>query len=146
MANGEVPQEWKDALVVPIPKKGDLSDLSQCDWRGISLLDICGKVFAKVIQQRLQTMAERVLPDTQCGFRSGRGCTDMIFCARKLIEKALEHNTKMFVLIVDLKKAYDSVPRKSLWSVMKKCGIPPTMLRVVWSLHDGMQDRTRGCD
>ncbi len=63
----------------------------------------------------------------------------MIFCARKLIEKALEHNTKMFVLIVDLKKAYDSVPRKSLWSVMKKCGIPPTMLRVVRSLHDGMQ-------
>ncbi len=62
----------------------------------------------------------------------------MIFCARQLIEKALEHNTKMFVLYVDLKKAYDSVPRKSLWSVMKKCGIPPTMLSVVWSLHDGM--------
>ena len=33
---GSVPQEWKDALVVPIPKKGDLS---QCDnWRGVSLL------------------------------------------------------------------------------------------------------------
>ncbi len=44
----------------------------------------------------------------------------------------------MFVLFVDLKKAYDSVPRKSLWSVMKKCGIPPTMLSVVRSLHDGM--------
>ena len=34
---GSVPQEWKDALVVPILKKGDFS---QCDnWRGISLLD-----------------------------------------------------------------------------------------------------------
>jgi len=86
---GNVPQDWKDALVVPIPKN---SDLSQCDnWRGISLLDVGGKLFAKIIQNRLQTMAQRVLPDSQCGFRCGRGCTDMIFCARQLVEKTIEH-------------------------------------------------------
>ena len=55
---GYVPQEWKDALIVPIPKKGDLSS---CDnWRGISLLDVGGKLFTKIIQQRLQTVAESV--------------------------------------------------------------------------------------
>ena len=59
---GSVPQEWKDALVVPIPKKGDLS---QCDnLRGISLLDIGDKLFFKIIPQRLQTVAEKVLPDS----------------------------------------------------------------------------------
>ena len=100
---GCVPQEWKDALIVPIPKKGDSS---LCDnWRGISLLDIGGKLFAKIIQQRLQLVAERVLPDSQCGFRSGRGCVDMIFCARKLVEKAIEHNTRIFMLFIDLRKA-----------------------------------------
>ena len=53
-SEGSVPQEWKDALIVPIPKKGDLS---LCDnWRGISLLDLGGKVFAKIIQQRLQSV------------------------------------------------------------------------------------------
>ena len=62
---------------MPIPKKGDLSS---CDnWRGISLLDVGGKLFTKIIQQRLHTVAESVLPDTQCGFRSGRGCVDIIF-------------------------------------------------------------------
>ena len=133
---GVVPQEWKDALIVPIPKKGDLS---LCDnWRGISLLDVGGKLFAKVIQLRLQRVAERVLPDTQCGFRSGRGCTDMVFCARQLTEKAIEHNTKLFLLFIDLKKAYDSVPREALWCVLKKYGVPQSMLNVVRSLHDGM--------
>lgn len=59
-----VPQEWKDALIVPIPKKGDLS---LCDnWRGISLLDVGGKLFTKVLQKRLQKVAEEVLPDSQC--------------------------------------------------------------------------------
>ena len=38
----------------------------------------------------------------------------MIFCARQLIEKSIEHNTKAFVLFVDLKKAYDSVPRAAM--------------------------------
>ena len=39
-----VPRDWCDAVLVPIPKKGDLSN---CDnWRGISLLDVVGKVVA----------------------------------------------------------------------------------------------------
>jgi len=49
--SGCVPQEWRKASLVPVPKKGDLSS---CDnWCGISLLDVVGKVFAKIIQQRL---------------------------------------------------------------------------------------------
>ena len=77
---GQVPEEWRDAILIPIPKKGDLS---YCDnWCGISLLDTVGKLFAKVIQARLQSVVEDALTDSQCGFRSGRGCIDMLFCAR----------------------------------------------------------------
>lgn len=138
---GEVVADWKNAEVVPIPKKGDLQ---RCDnWRGISLLDVVGKLFARVIQERLQVIAERVLPDSQCGFRRGRGCCDMIFVARQLLEKAREHNDSLFVLFVDLRKAYDSVPREALWQVLERCGVPPRMLSVVKSLHQGMQAEVR---
>ena len=42
---GTVVDDWRDAVVVPIPKKGDLHD---CDnWRGISLLDVVGKLLAR---------------------------------------------------------------------------------------------------
>ena len=120
---GEVVTDWKDAEVVPIPKKGDLQ---RCDnWRGISLLDVVGKVFARIIQERLQVIAERTLPDSQCGFRKGRGCCDMLFVARQLLEKTREHHDTMFTLFVDLRKAYDSVPREALWKVLERCGVPP---------------------
>ena len=67
---GYVVQDWKDAEIVPIPKKGDLRI---CDnWRGISLLDVVGKLFGHILQDRLQLIAERVLPESQCGFRKGR--------------------------------------------------------------------------
>jgi len=98
-----VPQDWYDALLVLVLKKGDLC---LCDnWRGIGLLDMVGKVFAKVIQQHLQTVVEEVVADSQYGFWCNRGCMDMIFCARQLVEKTIEHDTKAFILFIDLKKA-----------------------------------------
>ena len=65
----KVPREWADAILVPIPKKGNLRN---CDnWRGIALLDVVGKVVARILQERLQRMAEEELPESQCGFRKG---------------------------------------------------------------------------
>jgi len=90
-----VPRDWSDAVLIPIPKKGDLSS---CDnWRGISLglLDMVGKVMAKILQGRLQQLAETELPESQCGFRTGRGCSDMTF--RQLVEKSIEHRSKQFI-------------------------------------------------
>ena len=41
---GCAPSAWRDSILVPIPKKGEISS---CDnWRGISLLDVVGKVVA----------------------------------------------------------------------------------------------------
>ena len=107
--SGHVVDDWRNALIVPVPKKGNLQS---CDnWRGISLLDVIGKIFARIIHDRMQVIAESILPDSQSGFRKGHGCLDMIFVARQLMEKAREHEDSLFVMFVDLKKAYDSVSR-----------------------------------
>ena len=50
--SGVVPPEWRDAEIIPIPKKGDLQSCD--DWRGISLLDVVGKLFARIVNDRLQ--------------------------------------------------------------------------------------------
>ena len=105
-----VPQEWAEAILIPIPKKGNLHC---CDnWRGIALLGVVGELTARIVQNRLQSIAEQELPESQCGFRCG--CTNMIFVIRQLIEKAFEHQMKQYLIFVDLHKAYDSVPRGSL--------------------------------
>ena len=99
-----VPSDWSDAILISIPKKGDLS---HCDnWRGISLLDVIGKVVARILQERLQKLTENELPESQCGFRKGRSCADMIVTVRQLVEKLWEHKSKAFFTFVDLKKAY----------------------------------------
>lgn len=55
---GSVVKDWKDEEIFPIPKKGDLK---HCNiWRGISLLDVVGKLFGRMLQNRLQLIAEKV--------------------------------------------------------------------------------------
>ena len=54
----------------------------------------------------------------------------MIFCVRQLVEKAIEHNTKVFLLFVDLRKAYDSVPRAALWCTLQRRGVPDVMIEL----------------
>ena len=76
---GSVPQAWKDASIVTIYKKGDRTDYG--NYRGISLLSIAGKIFARILLNRLSThITPEVVPETQCGFRGNRSTMDMIFC------------------------------------------------------------------
>ena len=99
-------------------------DLSRCDnWCSIALLEVVGKVVARGIQDRLQQMAEGELPESQCSFHKGRGCSDMLFVLQQLMEESVEHRTKQFTIFVDLKKAYDSVPHAALWRVLQKLGV-----------------------
>ena len=135
-----VPQEWEDAILIPIPKKGNLHC---CDyWRGIALLDVVGKLAARIIQNRLQSTAERELPESQCGFRQGRGCTDMMFVVRQLVEKAFEHQSKQYLIFVDLRKVY-SIPREAMWVVLRKLGVPDLLVDIIRSFHTNMKARIR---
>ena len=82
LREGEIPQDMRDAKIVTLFKnKGDRSDCN--NYRGISLLSVVGKVFARVVLARLQILAERIYPESQCGFRSGRSTVDMIFSVRQ---------------------------------------------------------------
>jgi len=68
-----VPQDFRDATVVPVYKRKD--DKAQCgNYHGISLLSTAGKILARVLLNRLaQDIACKMVSETQCGFRGGRG-------------------------------------------------------------------------
>ena len=124
--NEKIPIEWDDAIITILFKKGNRS---QCGNNGgISLLSVVGKVFADVILQRLKLLAELIYPESQCGYRNGRGTIDGIFTLRQLMEKSVHslcgfcesvrygqsriafHHTPKFIRII--KKLYTDVHAK----------------------------------
>jgi hypothetical protein len=134
---GYIPQDMRDANIVTLYKnKGDRSDCN--NYRGISLLSIVGKVFARVALARLQTLASRVYPESQCGFRDGRSTVDMIFSLRQLQEKCQEQHMPLYIAFIDLTKAFDLVSRSGLFRLLQKIGCPPHLLAVVTSFHENM--------
>jgi len=135
---GKVPQDMRDAKIITLYKnKGDRSDCN--NYRGISLLNIVGKVFARVVLARLQVLAERIYPESQCGFRAERSTVDMIFSVRQLQEKCREQQMPLYIAFIDLTKAFDHVSRKGLFQLLKKIGCPPQLLNITASFHDGMK-------
>ena len=97
------------------------------------------KVFARLALNRLQKLASRVYPESQCGFRAGRSTVDMIFSLRQLQEKCREQQQPLFIAFVDLTKAFDLVSRSGLFEILQKIGCPPKLLAVITSFHQGMQ-------
>ena len=94
-----MPNEWREAFLVPLPKKGDLQLCK--NWRGILLASVPGKVFSRIINGRLQVYCEQadILPDSQCGFRAGRGVMDMIFTLKMAMEVAAYKSHPFHVLL-----------------------------------------------
>ena len=70
------PQDWKRSVFIPIPKKGDAKECS--NYRTIALISHASKVMLKILQARLQQYMNHELPDSQAGFRKGRGTRDQM--------------------------------------------------------------------
>ena len=120
-------------MIIPIFKKGDCK---QCtNYRGISLLSLPGKVYAKCLARKCREIVESKLEDGQCGFRLGSSTTDQIFTLKQIFEKSWEYGKDLFACFVDLEKAYDRVPRDKLWKVLQEYGINGQLLHTIKSFY-----------
>ena len=84
------PEEWKEGHLIKLPKKGDLTNCN--NYRGITLLVIAGKVFNRIILNRMKFAVDEKLRDNQAGFRANRSCIYQIATLKIIIEQTLEWN------------------------------------------------------
>ena len=91
--------------------------------------------------RRLSEYCERVgiLREEQSGFRPNRSTTDMMFVTRQLQKLARKKQIPLYVCFFDLTKAYDSVDRTLLWTVLARLSVPQKMISVIRQFHDGMR-------
>ena len=61
------PQDWKESVFIPVPKKGNAKECS--NYHTIALISHANKVMLKIIQTRLQQYVSHELVDVQARFR-----------------------------------------------------------------------------
>jgi hypothetical protein len=125
----ELPEEWKESVIVPIYIKGDKIDC--INYRGTSLLSTTYKILSNIPLSSLTPYAEEIIGDHQCGFRRNRPTTDHIFSIRQIIEKKWEYNEAGHQLFIDSKEAYDAVRREVLYNILIEFGISMKLVRLI---------------
>lgn len=127
---GEFPAQWNYATIVTIYKKGDVNDPG--NYRGISLLDICGKIYTSVLTRRITfyVNAYAKIKEPQSGFREGYSTTDNAFILQSIISKQMSRpGGRLYVAYVDFMKCFDLIRRDKLWSVCINNGFSGKLLQ-----------------
>ena len=114
---GIIPTDWKRGLVVPLWKvKGDRRDCN--NYQGVTLLSVPGKVFARIIPDRVcHHLLEHQCPE-QSGFTPKRSTIDRILALRDLTQRRREFQQGLLAAYVDLCKAFYSVNRDARWRIL----------------------------
>ncbi|MCG8033307.1 MAG: reverse transcriptase family protein, partial [Candidatus Thiodiazotropha taylori] len=141
--SGYFPDEWSEGYIIPLHKKGSMTDVE--NYRGITLLSTLGKLFTRVINNRLSVWSEKyfVLIEAQAGFRVNMSTIDDIFVLHGLVSHILNQGNKLYCAFIDFTKAFDYVVRENLWYKMIKLGIRGKILNIIQSMYATVKSRVK---
>ena len=123
------PDLWKIADVTPIFKKEDKQLVK--NYRPISLLPICGKIFEKLIFNSLYSYLSlnNLITKNQSGFVPGDSCTNQLLFLINEIHEAFENNSlEVRAVFLDISKAFDKVWHDGLIFKLRRNGVSGKLL------------------
>ena len=131
LESGKFPNEWKKANVVPVHKKGDKQILK--NYRPISLLPIAGKIFERLLYDRMFEffIANNLISKNQSGFRPGDSCINQLLSITHEIYQSFDDNLEVRAVFLDISKAFDKVWHKGLIFKLKQNGISDKILNII---------------
>jgi hypothetical protein len=136
-----IPEDWREANVVPIYKKGLTHD--PANYRPISLTSICSKVMEHIIASNIMRHARNnnILYKLQHGFLDRRSCETQLLEFQTDILQNLQQNQQTDVLIMDFAKAFDKVSHPHLIQKLAFYGIKGKTIDWITSFLNNRKQR-----
>ena len=127
--DGAIPDEWRDAHVTAIHKKGSKADPG--NYRGVSLTCVIGKMLERLVKEALDVYVERngLMSNSQHGFRRGRSPQSNLIEFLNCTTKWHDEGKSFDVVYLDFRKAFDVVCHKRLIVKLEAIGIRDKLLR-----------------
>jgi hypothetical protein len=109
ISSGIFPEEWKEAIITPVLKKGDPTKKE--NYRPVSCLPVAAKVLEKIVNDQVSHFMEtnNLLPQNQHGFRPKRSTMTALSAMQEEWSRNTENKLKTGILLWDLSAAYDTV-------------------------------------
>lgn len=127
LQQGYFPPELKHAIVIPIYKKGEKTNVE--NYRPISLLPTVSKIFEKIVKNLILSFLDQrdFFSNCQFGFLKNKNVNLAIYKQVNEICEAMEGGFKVAGLYIDLKKAFDLVSHDILLDKLYKYGFRAEM-------------------
>ena len=143
-----LPDVWKTSYILPLYKGKGPKD-SPSNYRGISLLSCCYKIYSGIIHDRIYQWAEgnSILPRNQYGFRKGLSTIHAINELKCNIQSGIETYAQYYVCFVDFKKAFDTVDRNTLIQKLIRLGLHGEIIHALGEIcSKNFQQVADGCN
>ena len=140
LSAGYFPDKLKHAIMIYIPK-GQLTQYRVPNYRGLSMLDIHGKLFEKTLGSRLEYHNQLYDHHNthQHGFRLKRGTHTALATLHETISNDLANKHSIDIVLRDVSKAFDKVWHTGLKYKIHRLQLHPCLQR---TLADFITDRT----
>ena len=114
LQTGKLPDDWVEANVAPVFKKGDRHSPANC--RPKSLTCACAKLLEHIICKQIMShfSENKILTPVQHGFRSKQSCESQLLITTDEFIQNFESKTQTDVVVLDFSKAFDVVPHQRL--------------------------------
>ena len=107
------------------------------NYRGIYLLSIVGKLYAAILNQRLQWCEEmKKFGEEQGGFRPNRSTTDHVFVLSEVMRARKARGLDSHIAFLDIRKAHVTVSHECLWKRLLDIGVNGKMWRVIKNIYE----------
>ena len=143
MESERIPEDWREANVTPLFKKGKKSDPG--NYRPVSLTNVVGKTMERVVKAALTKYVEtnNRFSNSQHGFRNGRSTQTNMIEYLNVTTKWLDEGKNFDVLYCDFAKAFDKVCHKRLLVKLKEAGVGGMVLKWIEDWLKGRKQRVR---
>ena len=133
LSNGHIPSSWRRTLFTMLAKHRKAALVT--DFRPIASIRLFYKIFAYMILHRIQSCLDNHQPEEQHGFRAGRRLEEHLLTANLFLDKTLAANMPVWILGLDLSKAFDRVDWGALWLALSEHGVSSHMLWIIQNLY-----------
>ena len=122
--DGNFPQSWREALIIPIPKPGK-DHYVPINYRPIALTSCICKSVERMVNERLIWYLEKTgkINKFQCGFRANRSTVDHLVRLETFIRDAFTNGEHLVAVFFDLQKAYDTTWKHGIMNDLYDMGL-----------------------
>lgn len=130
-----IPSSFRKGVVIPIPK-GNKDPSITDNNRGITLMPVIAKLFNRVILERYRDWFISNIPDIQgaCQEKCSSIHTSMLL--REAVAYNVEKGSSVYVVLLDARKAFDTVWINGLFYMLHNKGIDIKLWRLLKHSYD----------